>query len=163
MEKRRSYAHKIYQLNTVTYGTVSAPFHAMRCLRELATVYDQQYPLAAKAIRQDFYMDDCITGGKTIDIVMQMQEELLQLLARGNMVLRKWRSNDKRILQNLKIQQNTHDLMIVDKAEACKTLGLAWILSETLCKFKSPYHRNQQSQNEMFYPRFLKCSTRLVL
>lgn len=117
---------KTYQLNTVTYGTVSAPFHAMRCLRELATVYDQQYPLAAKAIRQDFYMDDCITGGETIDTVMQMQEELLQLLERGNMVLRKWRSNDKRILQNLKIQQNTHDWMIVDKVEACKTLGLVW-------------------------------------
>ncbi|XP_011858076.1 PREDICTED: uncharacterized protein LOC105555661 [Vollenhovia emeryi] len=28
---------RIYQLNTVTYGMASAPYHAMRCLQELAT------------------------------------------------------------------------------------------------------------------------------
>ncbi|XP_011705642.1 PREDICTED: uncharacterized protein LOC105460851 [Wasmannia auropunctata] len=86
---------QVYQLNTVTYGTASAPFHAMRCLQELATIYKEEYPLAAKAIREDFYMDDVLTGGKTQQEVIQLQQQLSQLLMQ-------------------------------DKEEAIKTLGLYW-------------------------------------
>lgn len=43
-----------YQLNTVTYGTVCAPFQAMRCLQELAKQHRAEYPLAAKIVDEDF-------------------------------------------------------------------------------------------------------------
>ncbi|RLU25685.1 hypothetical protein DMN91_001842 [Ooceraea biroi] len=46
---------RVYQLNTVTYGTASAPYHAMRCLRELATIYKREYPAAARILEEDMY------------------------------------------------------------------------------------------------------------
>ncbi|KAL7293520.1 hypothetical protein TKK_0012963 [Trichogramma kaykai] len=39
-----------YSLNTVTYGTVSAPFLANACMLELATQEAETFPLAAKIL-----------------------------------------------------------------------------------------------------------------
>ena len=51
-----------YQLNTVTYGTASASFLAIRCLVELATENASKYPDASQIILNDFYVDDIISG-----------------------------------------------------------------------------------------------------
>lgn len=48
----------LYQLNTVTYGTASAPYLAMRCLRQLALdCSDEQ---VSRVILNSFYCDDLI-------------------------------------------------------------------------------------------------------
>ncbi|KAK9686997.1 hypothetical protein QE152_g36780 [Popillia japonica] len=56
---------KCYELNTVTYGTASAPFLAIRCLHECANENVAEYPAASEAIRNNFYVDDfslCYSG-----------------------------------------------------------------------------------------------------
>lgn len=58
---------KTYSLNTVTYGTSSAPFLAIRTLKQLAMDEGHLYPKAANALLNDFYVDDCLTGTSTID------------------------------------------------------------------------------------------------
>jgi hypothetical protein len=52
---------KTYRLTTLTYGTKPASFLATRCLKELALQNANQYPETAKAIQQDFYVDDLLT------------------------------------------------------------------------------------------------------
>ncbi|GBN81622.1 hypothetical protein AVEN_156729-1 [Araneus ventricosus] len=47
---------KVYQLNTVTYGTVSAPFLAIRVLKALADAEHQDFPEAAKKISRDMHI-----------------------------------------------------------------------------------------------------------
>lgn len=117
----------IYQLNTVTYGTASAPFHAMRCLQELAIQHKDEYPIAARAVMEDFYMDDVITGTTTYQGTTELQRQLFELLQRGQFLLRKWRSNEPRILQHL--DRKADDLLTIDK-ESAKTLGLLWNSSQ---------------------------------
>ncbi|XP_055542678.1 uncharacterized protein LOC129728276 [Wyeomyia smithii] len=51
-----------YELNTVTYGTKPAPFLATRTLTQLARDEGARFPLAARAVMEDTYMDDVITG-----------------------------------------------------------------------------------------------------
>ena len=51
-------ALKYYKLNAVTFGTTSAPFLAIRCLRQLGKDGEFKYPLAFKAINKNFYVDD---------------------------------------------------------------------------------------------------------
>lgn len=92
---------QLYQLNTITYGTACAPFLAMRCLRELAQIYKQEFPLAAKAVEEDFYMDDVLTGGPSLKSVITLQKQLSEMLALGKLPLRKWRANHKNILKHL--------------------------------------------------------------
>ncbi|XP_018375981.1 PREDICTED: uncharacterized protein LOC108769466 [Trachymyrmex cornetzi] len=91
---------QIFQLNTVTYGTACAPFLAMRCLRELAKTYCHELPRAAKAVLEDSYMDDFLTGENG--------------------------DQDPRAIQHLKENSPSDDLLIIDKEEAFKTLGLHW-------------------------------------
>jgi len=63
---------QLYKLNTITYGTTCAPFLAMRCLKELAKIHKQEFPLAAKVVEQDFYMDDVLTGESTLRNIMTL-------------------------------------------------------------------------------------------
>lgn len=55
-----------FELNTVTYGTRSGPFLAVRSMHQAA--YDNRitYPLASKTILEDFYMDDMLSGANNI-------------------------------------------------------------------------------------------------
>ncbi|GFX01764.1 integrase catalytic domain-containing protein [Trichonephila clavipes] len=48
----------IYRLKTATYGTTSAPFLAIRTLKQLAMDEASRFPLASKVALQDVYMDD---------------------------------------------------------------------------------------------------------
>ncbi|GFX76728.1 integrase catalytic domain-containing protein [Trichonephila clavipes] len=52
----------IYRLKIVTYGTTSAPFLAIRTLKQLATDESSRFPLASKVTLQDVYMDDVVPG-----------------------------------------------------------------------------------------------------
>lgn len=72
-----------YQLNTLTYGTSSAPFLAVRCLEELAIQEGNRYPKAARALQHDFYIDDLITGTHTLEEACSLQRKLMELLESG--------------------------------------------------------------------------------
>ncbi|XP_062537957.1 uncharacterized protein LOC134206279 [Armigeres subalbatus] len=59
--KHQSEQLKLYQLNTMTYGSACAPFLATRSLNQLAVDERDQFPLAAQLVRR-FYVDDCLAG-----------------------------------------------------------------------------------------------------
>ncbi|XP_059047668.1 uncharacterized protein LOC131843091 [Achroia grisella] len=107
----------VYRLNTVTYGTASAPYLSMRCLRQLAK--DCSDDNIAKIINEDFYVDDLITGHDDKQILLEVCSKISQVLLSGCFPLRKWTFN--------------HDLEIVTSKELgigdhqqTKTLGIGW-------------------------------------
>ncbi|XP_067119162.1 uncharacterized protein [Centruroides vittatus] len=51
-----------FSLNTVTYGTTSAPYLATRTLKQLAIDESVEFPRAAKIVLRDLYVDDMLTG-----------------------------------------------------------------------------------------------------
>ncbi|XP_045541883.1 uncharacterized protein LOC123723348 [Papilio machaon] len=61
---------KTYKLNTVTYGTASAPYLATKCLSSLASSASNEQ--TKRSILQDFYVDDYLSGGDTIPQVVQL-------------------------------------------------------------------------------------------
>ncbi|XP_046869368.1 uncharacterized protein LOC124462014, partial [Drosophila willistoni] len=88
---------KHYQLCTVTYGTSCAPFLAVRVLQQLATDHHQEFPNAVKILKEDFYVDDVLTGSNTEEELIQNRKELIQLMSCANLELGKWVSNTPRI------------------------------------------------------------------
>lgn len=52
----------IYKLRTVTYGTTSAPYLAVKCLQKISENSNEEYPKASYILSKDFYVDDLITG-----------------------------------------------------------------------------------------------------
>ncbi|XP_022836586.1 uncharacterized protein LOC111363955, partial [Spodoptera litura] len=111
-----------YQLNTVTYGTASAPFLATRCLRQIGL--DCTDNKIATIIKHDFYVDDLLSGGDTVEEVREIRRKVTVELASAGMPLRKWKSNCASVVTD-NIQHSSLNLNI-GAAEPCKTLGLSW-------------------------------------
>ncbi|KAK9692831.1 Pao retrotransposon peptidase [Popillia japonica] len=114
---------KHYCLNTVTYGTASASFLAVRALHQTA-VDNESDPRITNIVKQDFYMDDLITGTDTLTDALYIKGKITDVLQDGCFPLRKWRSNDKRVLAGGNTN-NECEYTITDKQNT-KTLGLLW-------------------------------------
>lgn len=106
-----------YQLNTVTYGTASAPYLSMRCIRQLALECDDD--VIARVITQDIFVDDLISGDDDYHNLLRICEKTSQILHSGCFPLRKWKFN-------LDISQNKSAEHFIGEHAQTKTLGLGW-------------------------------------
>jgi len=84
---------QIFRLNTVTYGTSSAPFLAIRCLQELGVRNRDKHEIGSYIICNDFYVDDMLTGADDIDTLNVMCNQVLEKFSGGGFQLSKWFSN----------------------------------------------------------------------
>ncbi|GFS86066.1 integrase catalytic domain-containing protein [Trichonephila clavipes] len=84
---------KTYELTTVTYGTVSAPYLATRTLKQLAMDEANNFPLAAPVVLSDCYMDDILSGSESIEEVIELQHQLIEMFKTAGMHLHKWCGN----------------------------------------------------------------------
>ncbi|XP_017478258.1 PREDICTED: uncharacterized protein LOC108368030 [Rhagoletis zephyria] len=114
-----------YQLQTVTYGTRCAPFLAVRCLQQLAHENMSAYPIGAPITLRDFYVDNLMTGGATIDEVNSIKTEVSSLLKTGGFPLRKFASNSDDIIADVAAEDREQIVSVDDKAYV-KALGLKW-------------------------------------
>lgn len=112
---------KVFKLNTVTYGTASAPFLATRCLKQLGIECTNEK--IATIIKHDFYVDDLLTGGNDLTEVIDIRNEVTNVLASACMPLRKWKSNAPQVVSET--FQSSLDLGIAS-SEHNKLLGLDW-------------------------------------
>lgn len=113
-----------YRLNTVTYGTCSAPFAAARCLRQLSLEYEDQYPHTSQVIIMDFYMDDVLTGDDELEKLIRTKEELSTVLQSAGFELHKWKANDPSIVPE------------DESTSAVKILGMQWETRNDMFGFK---------------------------
>ncbi|XP_048004299.1 uncharacterized protein LOC125240447 [Leguminivora glycinivorella] len=124
---------KDYKLLTVTFGTASAPYLAVKALNQVAIDHQEQYPTAAPRVHQEFYMDDLMTGCETEEEGLQLYQEMKGLLNEGGFVLQKWASNkeelskqiDKREKEYLGNEEQKNNLEIKTD-NITKILGLTW-------------------------------------
>ncbi|XP_041449365.1 uncharacterized protein LOC121404197 [Drosophila obscura] len=111
-----------YRLNTVTYGTASAPFLAIRCLVELAKVYAKSHPVASQVIANDFYVDDMLTGANSLEELGRIRQEVSEVLEAGGFMLAKWASNHPHLLSDSGQEKSLQ----FDPSASIKTLGIRW-------------------------------------
>lgn len=129
-----------YRLKTVTYGVTSAPFLAIRTLLELAEREGSSFPLASEALRTATYVDDIVVGASSFEAAESLQGDLIELLRRGGFELRKWSSNDDRLLSHIPescLAQKPHAF---DEHSPLKVLGLQWNPSSDTFHFTIPTH-----------------------
>lgn len=90
-----------YKLLTVTFGTASAPYLAVKTLNQVAIDYKDKYPKAAEKVAKEFYMDDLMSGCETIKEGEELIKDMHELLKEGGFILQKWASNREELLQVL--------------------------------------------------------------
>ncbi|GJQ77878.1 hypothetical protein Trydic_g16131 [Trypoxylus dichotomus] len=136
----------IYQLNTVTYGTASAPYLAVKCLKQLAIEHMDNFPRAANAIVHDFYVDDFLSGSDTIEEAQLLCNQVSQILQGGCFELRKWISNNPQILTVLNSSKVSSPQVILFKQSEVKDkgLGIQWNWSTDNLTYSIPnYNRTR--------------------
>ncbi|XP_037922596.1 uncharacterized protein LOC119658865 [Hermetia illucens] len=119
---------KHYQLNTVNYGTASAPFQATRTRQQVAE--DEQFtvPSASEIIKKDFYVDDLLTGSSTIEGAAKLQNDIVTVLKKAGFNIRKWSANYEEVLKHVSTtDRETSDVVNINLENTVKTLGSQWI------------------------------------
>ncbi|GFX53013.1 integrase catalytic domain-containing protein [Trichonephila clavipes] len=127
---------KVYQLNTVTYGTASAPFLAMRTLKQISIDEGENFPLAASVLCDDFYMDDVLSGANSLEVAKTLQHQLIDILQTAQMSLHKWCGNTSELIPTT---EKEYDFA---SPEEIKTLGIAWKSKTDCFNFKVEVERN---------------------
>lgn len=112
-----------YRLKTVTYGTKAASFLTIGCLNKITEYNQHLYPAAYKAIITDFYMDDYLGGADTVAAAITLRDEIINALNSAGFKLRKWISNDPRLLTNIENDDNDPLRILNLDGSAVKTLG----------------------------------------
>ncbi|XP_045501144.1 uncharacterized protein LOC123698533 [Colias croceus] len=117
------------RLLTVTFGTASAPYLAVRTLKQLAADEGRHFLEAARILNEDFYVDDCMSGGDDLEQCIQLRKDLTELLRRGGFDLKKWSSNSAEFLQSLEPNDRSTKAHLDIKLDGIvKALGVQWNL-----------------------------------
>lgn len=128
---------QIYELKTITYGLSNAPYLAVKCLQHLAELEYDEFKYASNVIRNDFYMDDVLTGAQSTDELLMLKSNLIELLKKGQLELHKWCSNLSTTM-NTETNQFTFHKQLQDNEDITKTLGMNWNGVEDYFIFPKP-------------------------
>ncbi|XP_043477349.1 uncharacterized protein LOC122508206 [Leptopilina heterotoma] len=126
---------RTFQLKTVTYGTACAPFMATRCLKQLAHEERTSYPLAAKAIEEDMYVDDLLTGTNSVEEAKRLRDDIITITNRAGLTMCKWLSNHSAIMMDLPDKSGT-TMISLDPEKITRTLGVGWSANEDTLIFE---------------------------
>ncbi|XP_058456776.1 uncharacterized protein LOC131434146 [Malaya genurostris] len=128
---------QILELTTVTYGTFSAPFLVTRTLLQLARDEYHRLPLASKAIEEDCYVDDVVSGADTIEKAIKLRCDLTNLFDSGGFPVHKWCASDSTILDTVPEEDREKFLEFEssDINKVIKTLGLLWDPENDIFRF----------------------------
>jgi len=80
----------------------------------------------AKVILNDFYIDDLLRGADTVEDAMSIAKRVNDVLGRGCFPLRKWTSNDRRVIRDLPSGDSCRGDVSFGDDSVLKTLGLFW-------------------------------------
>ncbi|GFV65998.1 uncharacterized protein TNCV_1303891 [Trichonephila clavipes] len=111
---------KIYELSTVTYGTVSAPYLAKTTLTQLSMDEEANFPIAASVLRNNLYMDDVLCGAATLEEAIVLRQQLKGILKSAGMELHKLCANHEKLSPDPEQNYNVATLT------ETKTLGVSW-------------------------------------
>ncbi|XP_034946343.1 uncharacterized protein [Chelonus insularis] len=136
-----------YQLTTVTYGTRSAPYLAVRVLLQLVEDEGHKYSESTQTIIKDRYVDDIFGGADSSEELIQVAEELINLCKASGFPLAKWQSNSQSLFQKTS-QSSGNQQKITFEDCTTKILGLQWNPSSDTFTFtsKSVTHESTYSK-----------------
>ncbi|XP_046661212.1 uncharacterized protein LOC124354637 [Homalodisca vitripennis] len=139
-----------FKLTTVTYGMNSSPYLAIKTLSRLAEDEGHAFPDAAYALKHHTYIDDIVTGSASLESAIQLQDQLIQLLAKGGFELRKWASNEPRLLDRLPATHRETPRFLQDsKSTQFSILGLHWDPVEDCFRYNFKHQRGSLTKRHV--------------
>ena len=116
---------KTLESKVLMFGEASAPFIAIYTMQKLAESEQEKYPLGAKILKENLYVDDVIAGANTISEAINIRDQITKILKSGGFNIRQWASNYKEVLTGLD-ERKVNSKLDLSKDCALKTLGVYW-------------------------------------
>lgn len=98
----------------------------MRCLKQLASDCQTEYPIASNIIYNDFYMDDLITGFSSSEEAISVCTQISTILKSACFPLRKWISKKPGVVDHFKDASDTVSVLRFGENDSTTTLGIQW-------------------------------------
>ena len=132
----------VYRYRTVVFGVRSSPFLLNAVLQHHIKTYQEADPQFVSKLLQSFYVDDLVCGSMDTDQAFSLYQKSKVRMLEGGFRLRKWKSNDEKLLQRIKLddceekqsKSSLEDLSyaketlgsVSDLGGKTKVLGIAW-------------------------------------
>ena len=123
---RRDGEFDVYESPVLIFGAACSPSIAGYCYRRTAAEFGDGDPLVTRAVNEDSYVDDLMTGVETEAEAVQLIGRLSETLRRGGFELGPWTSNSPAVLSQLQPEQRSEEDFCVGKSDNCRALGVLW-------------------------------------
>lgn len=88
-------------MTVLPFGDISSLYDAIATMHYHVDVNYVAFPEAAKAIKEDTYSDDCLTGAENEDRAFALYHDLVTMMNIGGFDLVKWSTHSKELLARI--------------------------------------------------------------
>ena len=120
---------EVYQYVRHIFGEKYAPTCSNYALLRSAEDDEMKFPVAALAVKRNFYMDDFFKSVKSTGEAMEIQQQLAEKLNLGGFHLTKWISNEKEVIEQISEPERAPSVKVVDENIVMpveRALGVSW-------------------------------------
>ena len=117
-----------YRMTRVTFGVSASSYAANMSVRQNALELSWLYPLAAQAVMNNLYVDDCLSGANSEAEAVRLQKELQLLFKACRFLLRKWNLSNSSVIEHLssELREIYPSHLLPKLNEYTKALGIKW-------------------------------------
>ena len=130
---------QIYEYQRHFFGAKSSPTYANYALKRVAIDNEDEFPIAAKTIQNNFYMDDFIKSVDTPEEAIKIFKQLQPLLSKHGFELKKRITNSEvvtnAIPEDLRSISNTKQVEVDPARKVHPCLGFSGRLSMIVYRF----------------------------
>ena len=122
---------EIYRFTRALFGLAPSPFLLNGVLQAHLDTWEKDRPGVVAELRKSLYVDDLVSGGRTVQQAQQNKQESTDILHDATFQLHKWNSNHRELEDSTSAipedETQTYAKQQLDsKAEGSKILGLKW-------------------------------------
>ena len=113
-----------------------------------------KFPIAALAVKRNFYMDDFFKSVKSTGEAMEIQQQLAQMLNLEGFHLTKWISNVKEVIEQISDSERAPSVKVVDENIVMpveRALGVSWDTNSDCfvgCEEEHSGHSSQDAETD---------------
>lgn len=133
---------KEYRMTSLIFGATSSPATAIYVKNRNAEDFAHQYPVAARAIKVNHYMDDYIQSFEDEETAVETARQVRHVHKQAHFDLRKWSSNSPKVLAELGVEDGASEQSNLPVgANEEKVLGMVWRTSSDVLGYNLSFPR----------------------
>ncbi len=133
---------KIWQFVSLMFGDLPCPDISQKVITTHAKTVEKVYPLAAKVVENETYVDDAIKSLQTEEEICELARQIVLLMLGINMHITKFYSNSELLIKTIDPNLLSKKVTFGEKDpvfEESKVLGMSWDAKTDTLKFNSKY------------------------